>query len=105
MHKKDRALQSLLQQQCLPLFYNDSYELSVQILQALYAAGIRILEYTARGAKALENFRMLKKECSATMPELQLGIGTIKTPGQAADFMAAGADFIVCPTIHPGVGQ
>jgi 2-dehydro-3-deoxyphosphogluconate aldolase / (4S)-4-hydroxy-2-oxoglutarate aldolase len=105
MHKKDRALQQLLDQQCLPLFYHDSYELSLQVLQALYDAGIRILEYTARGAKALENFGLLRKACNASMPELLLGIGTIKTAAQADDFISSGADFIVCPTINPQVAD
>lgn len=103
MHKKDRALQQLLGQQCLPLFYHDSKELSMQVLQALYDAGIRILEYTARGPRALENFSFLKKECSVRMPDLLLGIGTIKTAAQADDFISAGADFVVCPTINPQV--
>src|SRR5688572_5060690 len=105
MHKKDRALQQLLHQRCLPLFYHDSYELSLQVLLALYEAGIRILEYTARGSNALENFRLLKKECGVRMPELLLGIGTIKTAAQADAFISAGADFIVCPTINPQVAH
>lgn len=103
MHKKDLALQQLLDQQCLPLFYHDSKDLSVQVLHALYDAGIRIMEYTARGPRALENFRLLRKECAAHMPEMLLGIGTIKTAAQADDFISAGADFVVCPTINPQV--
>lgn len=103
MHKKDRALQQLLDQRCLPLFYHDSKDLSVQVLHALYQAGIRIMEYTARGPKALENFQLLRKECAAHMPEMLLGIGTIKTAAQADDFISAGADFVVCPTINKQV--
>jgi 2-dehydro-3-deoxyphosphogluconate aldolase/(4S)-4-hydroxy-2-oxoglutarate aldolase len=36
---------------------------------------------------------------------LQLGVGTIKTITDAEIFIAAGADFIVCPIINPAVAE
>jgi len=39
------------------------------------------------------------------MPELHLGIGTIKNAQEAKDFIAAGAHFIVCPVIDTEVGK
>lgn len=105
MNKKEIALNALLQQKMLPLYFHQSMEVSAGMLEALYNGGIRVVEYTNRGAAALENFRQLKKIAEQSLPGLLLGIGTIKTPEQAKDFIAAGADFIVCPTINAAVGE
>ncbi|HYF30197.1 MAG TPA: bifunctional 4-hydroxy-2-oxoglutarate aldolase/2-dehydro-3-deoxy-phosphogluconate aldolase [Chitinophagaceae bacterium] len=104
MSKQQSALDGLLQQRLLPLFYHDDADTCVNILQALYNAGIRLVEYTHRGPNALVNFSVLQ-QCKQQMPGLQLGIGTIKNPGQAENYIAAGADFIVCPTTEPAVGS
>lgn len=95
---------ALLEQRLLPLFYHDSPELSVAILRALYEGGVRVVEYTNRGASALANFVVLRQQVNESMPGLLLGIGTIKNEAQAQDYIDAGADFIVCPSMHEGVG-
>lgn len=105
MHRKEKALQSLLAQQLLPLYYHDSATTSVAVLKALYNGGIKIVEYTNRGEKALANFRELRKAVDKEMPDLLLGIGTIKNKEQAAQYMEAGADFIVCPSTNPEVAE
>lgn len=105
MHKKDTALSGLLQQRLLPLFYHDDLQTSFSILEALYRAGIRLVEYVHRGPNALENFREMKQRAVSDMGGLQLGIGTIKNADQAQLYIDAGADFIVCPTTEPTVGR
>ena len=104
MHKKEEAEKALLEQKILPLYYHDSAETSVEILRALYYGGVRILEYTNRGEAALKNFALLRKAVDQEMPGLQLGIGTIKTRELAKQYIDAGADFIVCPSINEEVG-
>jgi 2-dehydro-3-deoxyphosphogluconate aldolase / (4S)-4-hydroxy-2-oxoglutarate aldolase len=104
MHKKEAALNGLLQQRLLPLFYNDDAQTSISILQALYRAGIRLVEYVHRGPNALGNFKAMKQQ-AVNMPGLQLGIGTIKNADQAQFYIDAEADFIVCPTTEPAVGK
>lgn len=105
MRKKEQAEKALLEQKILPLYYHDSAETSVKILQALYEGGVRILEYTNRGEAALTNFEALRKVADKEMPGLLLGIGTIKTKKQARKYIEAGADFIVCPSINEEVGE
>lgn len=105
IHKKEEVLQELLEQKLLPLYYHDRADTSIAILQALYQGGIRIIEYTNRGPNALQNFRALRKIADREMPGLQLGIGTIKNREQASQFVHAGADFIVCPSMNPEVGE
>ncbi|MEJ7911543.1 MAG: bifunctional 4-hydroxy-2-oxoglutarate aldolase/2-dehydro-3-deoxy-phosphogluconate aldolase [Chitinophagaceae bacterium] len=103
MHKKEKATQLLEEQKLLPLYYHDSEEVSISILTALYSAGIRMVEYTNRGERAGANFNALKKHIHENMPGLLLGIGTIKTAQQCTEYIAAGADFIVCPIVNPEV--
>jgi 2-dehydro-3-deoxyphosphogluconate aldolase/(4S)-4-hydroxy-2-oxoglutarate aldolase len=105
MHKKEPVLNGVLQQRLLPLFYHDDAQTCISILRALYNAGIRLVEYTHRGPNALVNFGAMKQGASQEMPGLQLGIGTIKNPEQAQRYIDAGADFIVCPTTEPAVGE
>jgi 2-dehydro-3-deoxyphosphogluconate aldolase/(4S)-4-hydroxy-2-oxoglutarate aldolase len=105
MSKKDTALNAIITQGTLPLFYYEDATVSLEITRALYKAGIRVFEYTNRGADALVNFKVLKKAQQEEMPDLLLGIGTIKTGAEAAAFIAAGADFIVSPIVNPEVGK
>jgi len=103
MEKKEKALQIIIDQGILPLFFYQDPEVSLGIIQTLYKAGVRTLEYTNRGKEALENFIFLKREISSTCPGMQLGIGTIKTAFEAARFIEAGADYIVAPIVNPEV--
>lgn len=92
-------LQTIKNQKIVPLFYNDAFEVSKTIVKALYEAGIRVIEYTNRGAQALENFTKLKTIASTEFPGLLLGIGTVKNKKELDDFVVAKADFIITPVI------
>ena len=105
MHKKQIIIQLLETEKVLPLYYHDSDETSVKILDALYKAGIRMVEYTNRGDNALHNFKILKKHAEENLPGVHLGAGTIKTKKQAKKFIDAGADFIICPIINEEVSR
>ncbi|MFB0496173.1 2-dehydro-3-deoxyphosphogluconate aldolase/(4S)-4-hydroxy-2-oxoglutarate aldolase [Mucilaginibacter sp. OAE612] len=106
MSKKNIVLDAILKQGTLPLFFYKDPEVSLQITRTLYKAGIRVFEYTNRGAAALQNFKVLKQAlANGEMPGLELGIGTIKSVQEAEAFVAAGADFIVSPIVNPEVGK
>ncbi|MDN3582540.1 bifunctional 4-hydroxy-2-oxoglutarate aldolase/2-dehydro-3-deoxy-phosphogluconate aldolase [Mucilaginibacter flavus] len=105
MSKKEIALNAILSQGTLPLFFYEDAAVSLEITRTLYKAGIRVFEYTNRGPAALENFKVLKKAQQEEMPDLQLGIGTIKSAEEAVAFIDAGADFIVSPIVNPEVGK
>ncbi|SFE73073.1 2-dehydro-3-deoxyphosphogluconate aldolase / (4S)-4-hydroxy-2-oxoglutarate aldolase [Pedobacter antarcticus] len=102
---KEAILATLKQQGLLPLYYLESQEESAAILQAMYNAGVRIVEYTNRGHAALKNFSYLSGLAKREMPDLHLGIGTIKTPQDAEAFINAGADFIVSPIVSAEVAS
>lgn len=105
MHKKDFIKQLICEEKIMPLYYDDSAEVSISVLQTLYEAGIRLVEYTNRGTHALNNFMALRKIINNEMPGLQLGAGTIKTAVDAQLFITAGADFIVCPIVNTEVAN
>jgi 2-dehydro-3-deoxyphosphogluconate aldolase/(4S)-4-hydroxy-2-oxoglutarate aldolase len=105
MPDKNSALQAILDQGVLPLFFYEDPEVSLEVVKTLYRAGIRTLEYTNRGPAALDNFRYLKQELATDCPDLHLGIGTIKTAAEAERFIQAGADYIVAPIVNPQVAQ
>ena len=102
---KETTIQAIQQQGLLPLFYYEDAQVSLEIIRALYKGGVRVFEYTNRGAAALENFKIFKEALKTEMQDLFLGIGTIKTAEQAQAFLDAGADFIVCPIVNPAVAK
>lgn len=103
MNDKSTVLDLILDQGMLPLFFHPSETITINVARALYDAGVKVLEYTNRGEEALGNFSKLKAEALKSMPDLKLGIGTIKTAEEAQAFIDAGTDFIVAPTINPEV--
>lgn len=105
MESKESVLNAILNQGMLPLFYHESAKVSLEIIRSLYKAGVRVIEYTNRGEAALQNFTQLKSSLSDELPDLKLGIGTIKTVAQAEAFVEAGADFMVSPIVNPQVAK
>lgn len=101
----NKITESIFAQGMLPLYYHNEQEVSIEIAKALYRAGIRVIEYTNRGEAALGNFRAMIKMRDEEMPDLLLGIGTIKNVQQAEDYMNANADFIICPVTIPAVAK
>jgi len=81
----------------LPLFFHQDEEVSVNILRALYAAGVKTIEYTNRGEAALRNFAKLREVCDKELGGMYLGVGTIKDAKAAQAFADAGADYIISP--------
>lgn len=97
MATKREVTEVILQQGMLPLYFNADETVSIEVLKAVYRAGIKAIEYTNRGEAALANFKKLVALRNESMPGLLLGIGTIKNLQQAKDYVAAGADFMVSP--------
>lgn len=88
---------AIVQQGMLPLYFNADESISVEVLKALYNAGVKAVEYTNRGEAALRNFGKLVAVRNESMPGLLMGVGTIKNMQQAEAYLAAGADFLVSP--------
>lgn len=103
MSKKSDILQAVTTQGILPLYFFKDTEVSIEVLRALYRAGVKAVEYTNRGEAALANFKEMRKVVDAEMPGMYLGIGTIKNAEQALAFIEAGADYLISPGLVPEV--
>lgn len=105
MKNQEDILTQIRQQKMLPLYFHKDVEVSINVLKALYEAGIRSVEYTNRGAEAVANFKAMRKLVDESMPGMLLGIGTVKTVEDAEKFIKAGADFIISPVVFPPVAK
>lgn len=97
MSKTQQITDAIVQQGMLPLYFNPDETVSVEVLKALYNAGVKAVEYTNRGDAALSNFKKMVEVRDVGMPGLLLGVGTIKNMQHATDYLSAGADFLVSP--------
>ena len=91
------TLEVLKAQRILPLFYHADSTVCAGVVKALYHGGIRMVEFTNRGADALSRFTELQSMCQQTLPGMQLAVGTISTKQDAENFIKAGAKVLISP--------
>lgn len=99
------VLTAILSYPLVPVFYHADVDHAQRVLEACYQGGVRVFEFTNRGANALDVFAHLQPFAQATCPDMVLGIGTIFTADEAERFIEAGADFVVQPVTTPDVAD
>ncbi|MEV6382603.1 bifunctional 4-hydroxy-2-oxoglutarate aldolase/2-dehydro-3-deoxy-phosphogluconate aldolase [Streptomyces sp. NPDC051773] len=77
----------------LPVVVVDDPADAVPLARALVAGGLPAIEVTLRTPGALDAVRAI----SAEVPEAVVGVGTVITPPQVAESVAAGGRFLVSP--------
>jgi len=92
-----QALDTILEQGCLPLFFHADLATCIGITDALYRAGVKAIEFTNRGEAAMANLEQLRQHIDANCPGMLIGVGTIKNEMQAEMYLQRGADFLVSP--------
>lgn len=97
MNSAEQVSDIIVKQGILPLYFNADETVSIEVLRAIFRAGIKAVEYTNRGEAALANFKKMVEVRNREMNGLLLGVGTIKNLQQAENYIAAGADFLVSP--------
>jgi len=105
MDSHQSIIERIKEQGLLPLFYHADKEICLAVANALYAAGVRTIEFTNRGEHALENFKALKAARDSRMKDLLLAVGTIRNANDANSFMDAGADFLISPFFDADVAD
>jgi 2-dehydro-3-deoxyphosphogluconate aldolase/(4S)-4-hydroxy-2-oxoglutarate aldolase len=105
MDKKSEILKLIPEQGILPLYFYKDTEVTINVLKALYNAGIKTVEYTNRGEAALRNFKEMRKVCDTELKGMYLGVGTVKNGKTAQAFIDAGADYIISPGFVEGVAE
>jgi 2-dehydro-3-deoxyphosphogluconate aldolase / (4S)-4-hydroxy-2-oxoglutarate aldolase len=101
----EQVIPAITGQGMLPLYYNADETVSIEVLKAVYRAGIKAVEYTNRGDAALQNFKKMVAVRDSEMKGMLLGVGTIKSLSDAKNYVAAGADFLVSPGFVPEVAS
>ena len=91
------TLEILKAQRILPLYYHADAIVCAGVLKALYDGGIRMVEFTNRGADALARFTELQAMCQQSLPGMHLAVGTISTKTDAENFIKAGAKVLISP--------
>ncbi len=105
MHTPSEVLAAIKDQGVLPMFSHPDEKININVLNTLYRAGMRVIEFTNRNAGALDVFKKLVEARNASMKNLLIGVGTIKTVDDVHKFIDAGADFIIAPGMIPEVGK
>jgi 2-dehydro-3-deoxyphosphogluconate aldolase / (4S)-4-hydroxy-2-oxoglutarate aldolase len=104
MDKIKTILHSMSEIGLIPVFNHIDSTISKAVLETAYRAGVRVFEFTNRESNAIEVFSELKI-FSQQFEGLYLGIGTIFSEKDAAEFIENGADFIVSPAFIPSLGE
>jgi 2-dehydro-3-deoxyphosphogluconate aldolase / (4S)-4-hydroxy-2-oxoglutarate aldolase len=104
-HAKQYIAQRLEDQGVLPMFGHTDWKISVKLLEALHAGGVRVVEFTNRSSDALAVFRKIKRQVAENLPDLILGVGTIMKKREAKWFIREKADFVVAPIIDKQVAN
>jgi 2-dehydro-3-deoxyphosphogluconate aldolase/(4S)-4-hydroxy-2-oxoglutarate aldolase len=83
----------------VPVLIIDDFKTAVPLARALVAGGLTALEVTLRTPNALDCIRAIAAEVEGA----NVGAGTILTPKQFDEAVAAGSTFLVSPGVSPNL--
>ncbi|QIB64246.1 bifunctional 4-hydroxy-2-oxoglutarate aldolase/2-dehydro-3-deoxy-phosphogluconate aldolase [Kineobactrum salinum] len=83
----------------LPVITPGEVDTTLHLVRTLAAAGMPALEITLRAESALDCIRAIRSE----LPELRLAAGTVLTPEQLEQALAAGAELLLSPGATPAL--
>jgi len=95
---KQQIVKGMKEAGIVPLFTHDNPRDAQEVLEAAYAGGIRVFEFTNRRENSFDVFSHLIS-MSEKYPDLMLGIGTILDGATTKKFIDAGADFVISPIL------
>jgi 2-dehydro-3-deoxyphosphogluconate aldolase/(4S)-4-hydroxy-2-oxoglutarate aldolase len=99
------VINNILETGLVPLFYNGDVGTAIELVSACARGGTRAVEFTNRGELAYPVFTELARHFAKAEPAVILGIGSIIDAPTAALFLAAGANFIVGPSLNPEISR
>lgn len=97
--------QTMIQSGMVPVFYHPDIEIAQAVVKACYEGGVRVFEFTNRGAFAHEVFGELVKFTREACPDMMMGVGSVVEAGTASLFMQLGASFVVSPILNPEMAK
>ena len=94
------VLDAILETRIVAIVRLERYDRAVEIARALLAGGITAIEFTLTGTGAYD---AIKATRAALGSAVQVGVGTVLKAAAAEESIAAGAEFVVTPTLSPTV--
>ena len=98
--KRERALEAILEKKVVAVIRMPDAARILDVIEALKAGGVRILEITLTVPGALD---IIQKLAAAKPEGVLIGAGTVLDADTAAAAVWSGADFIVSPLADPGM--
>ncbi len=89
----------------VPVFNHRDPDVGCRVVQACYDAGLRVFEWTNRGAEAEGLFKVIKAYIDKNCPDMILGAGSVFDGDTSRKFHAMGAGFIVSPVLEPEIAR
>ena len=102
-YSRIEVVQQMKESGMVPLFYHPDIKVAKDVLKACYDGGARLMEFTNRGDFAIEIFIDLIKYAIAELPGMMLGVGSVTDAASAAQYMLAGANFVVTPVFRQDI--
>jgi 2-dehydro-3-deoxyphosphogluconate aldolase/(4S)-4-hydroxy-2-oxoglutarate aldolase len=99
-----KVLNTMVESGLVPVLYHPDTEVSISIIDACIAGGVRCFEFTNRGDRAHVIFEELAVHFRSD-DRIILGAGSIIDPATAALYIQLGANFIVGPALNPEVAR
>lgn len=96
----ERTKTVLEQAALIPVLRASSVEMGHALVDAMTAGGITVIEVTMTVPNAITLLRELRRKYGE---QLLLGSGTVTDAAQVQATIAAGAEFVVSPSLHPEV--
>lgn len=84
----------------IPVFYNSDPEVCKQVISACYKGGVRLFEFTNRGAYAHLVFEEINKWAAVEYPDLIMGTGSVIDAPTAILYAQLDSNFIVSPLLN-----
>lgn len=102
MTHNNQAFAKLLRQPVVPVVTVDDPDQGIEMARALSDGGLPAIEVTLRIDGAIRAIRAI---VDALPGRVVVGAGTVRTPAQGSEAIAAGATFLVSPGVTPSLIQ
>lgn len=99
LHTKLDVLTQMRDIGVIPVFHHAELEIVKNVVAACADGGAKVVEFVNRGDRSINLFTELAAWRAVEKPELILGAGSIVDAPTAAQYINAGADFIVAPVL------
>lgn len=89
----------------VPVFNHADKEMAFRVVKACYDAGLRVFEWTNRGAEAAGLFKIIREYIDKNCSGMLLGAGSVFDGETCRKFHGMGASFIVSPVMDPDMAK